>query len=132
MIEKQPQILCSTQAALNERHLGAVQRHHQLGRGAHRQPVQRVLGEHHQVHRAQVAPRLAHHPGDALGLRTQLRRRLHHRQLQLHQPDHHALRRLVQSTQSAHLERETPSSAGAPFTLRVGEQVQTRIASVST
>ena len=51
-------------------------------------------------------------------------------QLQLHQADDDAVRRLVQTPQTTH--RDTPSSIGAPFRLRLGEQVQIRIASVST
>ena len=101
---------------LERRHLGAVQRDHQLGRDAHAQAVQRVLGKHHQVHRGQVAPRLADHLADALRLRRQLRGRLDQRQMQLHQADHHAIRRLVQTTQSTHV--ETPNSIGAPLTAR--------------
>ncbi|MDT4886136.1 hypothetical protein FQZ97_1224500 [compost metagenome] len=64
--------------------------------------MQRVFREHHQVHGALVAPRLAHQLADALCLRRQLRRRFHHRQLQLHQAHDHAVLRFVETAQSAH------------------------------
>ena len=87
---------------LERRDLGAVHAAHQLRCDAHRQAVQRVLGEHDEVEPGVVAPCLAHHRDEALGLRLQLCRCLDHRQLQLHQADHHAVRRFIQSTQSAH------------------------------
>ena len=80
----------------------AVQAAHDLRVGVHRQAVQRVFGEHHQVHGRLVAAGLAHQVADALRLRRQLRGGLHHRQLQLHQAHDHAVRRFVESAESAH------------------------------
>ena len=124
--------------SLEGRHLGAVHPAHQRGVDAHRQAVQRVLRKHHQIEPAVVAPRLAHHRDDALGLLLQLRRRLDHRQLKLHQSDDDALRRFVQSPESTHLlfpcasQRVETSSPGLPCATLPGRQLMTRITSVST
>ena len=122
MIEKQPQIrIARCRPRLKGGHLGSVERAHDVGRCVHREPVQRVLGKHHQVHRALVAARLADHVADA----ARLRRRdpaavLHHRQLKLHQADDHAAFRFVETTQAAHVSislsyhRVEESSPGLP------------------
>jgi hypothetical protein len=98
MMEKQPQILLSTQGLLEGRDLRSVERAHDRRIGVHREAVQRVFGKHHEVHGRQVAPRLADHGDDALGLRRELIGRRHHGKLQLHDADHDAVGRLVQST----------------------------------
>jgi hypothetical protein len=72
------------------------------GFGVHRQAVQRVFGEDHEVHGRQVAPRLGHHGDDPPGLRAQVGGRGHHRQLELHEADHHPVRALVQAAESVH------------------------------
>ena len=49
-----------------------------------------------------VAARLADHRDDPVGLRRELRRRLDDRQLQLHQADDDAVRRFVETSETAH------------------------------
>ncbi len=82
--------------------LRAVEPAHDLRIGVHGEAVQRVLREHHQVHGAEIAPRLADHGDDLVGLSRQVRLGRHHRQLQLHQSDDDAVGRFVQATKTAH------------------------------
>jgi hypothetical protein len=65
--------------------------------------VQGILGKHHQIHGAQIAPRLANHVHDALGLTRQVCPRDHDRQLQLNEPDDDAIRRFVEAAKSVHV-----------------------------
>ena len=69
------------------------------------------------------------------GLRRELRRRLDHRQLQLHQADDDAVRRLVETAETAHAPASyftDDSSPGLPRATLPGRQLMTRMTSVST
>ena len=91
-------------ASLPERrHLGAVETAHDFRIGVHRQAVQGILGKYHQIHGAQIAPRLANHVHDALGLTREICLGDHDRQLQLNEPDDDAIRRFVEAAKSVHV-----------------------------
>ena len=92
MREKQPQIALSRQACLKAATSGPSSEHMIAGIHVHRQAVQRIFGEHDEVHRRHVAPRLADHRDDALRLRAQIVGRRDDRQLQLHDADDDAVR----------------------------------------
>ena len=98
MIEKQPQMSLADAGAAEALDLGPVQPAHDRRVGVHREAVQRVFGEHDQVHGRQVAPRLADQRADAVGLPRQVLGRGDHGVLDLHQPDDHAIGRLVETT----------------------------------
>ena len=102
-MEKQPQILLLDASLPERRHLGAVETAHDFRIGVHRQAVQGILREYHQIHGAQIAPRLANHVHDALGLTRQVCLGDHDRQLQLNQPDDDAIRRFVEAAKSVHV-----------------------------
>ena len=80
----------------------AVEAAHDGGIGIHRQAVQRIFREHHQIHGAEVAARLANHRDDPVGLTREVFRGGHDGQLQLHEPDDDAFRRFVESAKSVH------------------------------
>ena len=102
MMEKQPQTLMGNTGRLERGNLRPVQIAQDLIADVHRQPVQRIFREHHQIERRHPALGLSHHRNDPLRLRRDIRPRLDHRQLQLHQPDHHPVRRFVQPAQTIH------------------------------
>ena len=137
MIEKQPQIRCSTQAALNAATSGPSSVHMSSGAVFIDRPCSAYSGNTTRSIVGMVAARLADHRADALGLRRELRRRLDDRQLQLHQADDDAVRRLVETTESAHasdssyFDRRQLARAAARDAA-AAEQVMTRITSVST
>ena len=93
MMEKQPQMRLSMQACLKAATSGPSSVHMISRIDVHRQAVQRVFRKHHQIHRAEIAPRLADHGDDFLGLRGEVGPGDHIRQLQLHQPDDDAVAR---------------------------------------
>jgi aromatic ring-cleaving dioxygenase len=85
-------------AGLAERRdLRPVERAHDRRVGVHREAVQRVFREHHEVHGRHVAPRLCHHGDDGFRLSGEVGGRRDHRQLQLHQADDDAVGRLVET-----------------------------------
>ena len=79
------------------RDLRSVEPAHDVRIGVHRQAVQRVFGEDDEIQRRHAALGLADQPDDLLGLPGELGRGGDHWQLQLDEPDHHAIGRLVQS-----------------------------------
>mmetsp|Transcript_55410 Transcript_55410/g.149412 ORF Transcript_55410/g.149412 Transcript_55410/m.149412 type:complete len:387 (+) Transcript_55410:415-1575(+) len=81
-------------------HLGSVQPAHDIRVGTHRQAVQRVLREDHQVHRAEVTTGLAHHLDDSVRLRREVRLRRDHRELKLDAANDDAVGRLVEASES--------------------------------
>ena len=85
----------------------------------HRQAVQRVFGEYDQVHRPQIAARLADHRDDARSLRGEIVRRDDHGQLKLHEADDDAVLGFVQTAKPVHWESpfiwRVRSSAGSAF-----------------
>ena len=91
MIEKQPQMRFSLQACLEGRDLRPVERAHDLRIGVHREAVQRVFGEHDQVHAGKLRRALPTICDDALGLRGKSAFACDVRQLQLHEADHDAV-----------------------------------------
>mmetsp|Transcript_59310 Transcript_59310/g.152709 ORF Transcript_59310/g.152709 Transcript_59310/m.152709 type:complete len:397 (-) Transcript_59310:2-1192(-) len=86
---------------LEPRDLWSVEIAHDRVIRRHRQTMEAVLREHHQVHRAEISARLADHFDDALGLRSELVWRGDCRQLKLHDADHDAIWALVQPAESA-------------------------------
>jgi hypothetical protein len=84
------------------RDLRPVEPRHQVGIGVHRQAVQRIFRKDHEVHCRHAFARLLHHRANLLGLSRQIALGRDRRQLQLNEPDHHAVRRLVQSAKSTH------------------------------
>src|SRR5713101_4374721 len=90
-------------SSLERRDFRAVEPAHDFGIGVHRQAVQRIFGEHHEVHGAEIAPRLADHVDDALGLARQVRLGHDDGQLQLNEPDDDAIRRFVEAAKSVHI-----------------------------
>src|SRR5689334_19339102 len=65
--------------------------------------MERIFREDHEIHRRKIAARLADHIDDALGLVREILLGCDHRQLQLHEPDHDAFGRFVQSAKSVHV-----------------------------
>jgi hypothetical protein len=82
--------------------LRPVHRAHQLRIGVHRQAVQRVFGEDHEVHRAEIAPGLGDHGDDLVGLRGKIGPRGNPWQLQLHEADDDAVFALVETAETVH------------------------------
>ena len=74
------------------RNLRAVHGAHDFRVGIHREAVECVLRKHHQIHRRHVPPRLGRHRNDLLCLPFKVCRCFHHRQLELHHPDHQSIR----------------------------------------
>ena len=103
MMEKQPQILLSTQAFRNAVTSGPSRRHMISGLVSIDRPCREYSGKHHQIHGAQIAPRFAKHVHDALGLTRQVGLGDHDRQLQLNEPDDDAIRRFVEAAKSVHV-----------------------------
>ena len=64
--------------------------------------MQRIFGEDDEIHRRHVAARLADRRHDLLRLRGEIRGRDDDRQLQLHDADNDAVRRLVETAESVH------------------------------
>jgi hypothetical protein len=88
---------------LEGRDFRAVEPAHDRGVGVHRQAVQRVFREHHEIHGAEIAARLADHVDDPLGLASQVGLGHHNGQLQLNQPDDHAFGGFVEAAKSVHV-----------------------------
>ena len=86
----------------------AVEPAHDFRIGVHRQPVQRIFRKHDQIHGGKVAPRLADHGDDALGLAREVGPRHDHGQLQLNQPDDDAFGRFVEAAKSVHVPLPLP------------------------
>jgi hypothetical protein len=114
-------------AGLPERRdLRPVEAAHDLRIGVHGEPVQRVFGKDHKVHRAHVAARLGYHRHDDFGLRCEIGLRCHVGKLELDQPDHDPVCALVQSAQSVHSGASylvIDNSPGAPASERPGDEV---------
>ena len=73
-----------------------------VGVGVHREAVERVFGEDHEVHRAQVAPGLGDDVDHALGLRGEIGFGRHIRVLELDETDDDAVLGLVETAESIH------------------------------
>ena len=102
MMEKQPHTFSRAQAVLNVATSGPSSRHMISGLVSIDSPCRAYSGN---TTRSSVGiPFLAlvTRADDALGLPRQVRLRRHHRQLQLHQAQHHAVRGTIQSTKSGH------------------------------
>ena len=97
MMEKQPQMSLAMQAPRKLLDLGPVEPAHDLRIGVHRQAVQRIFGKDHQIHGRHVAPRLGDQRADAIGLPREIVLGDDDGILDLHQPDDHAIGRLVES-----------------------------------
>ena len=133
--EKQPQSLCSTQAAWKAATSGPSIRHISSGAVLIERPCSAYSGKTTRSRPALLRRALPTICDDALGLRGQLRRRVDQRQLQLHEPDDDAVRRFVEASESAHARGSylvDDSSPGLPRATLPGRQLMTRMTSVST